>query len=402
MDKQLTAKIQYSVDRFISWLENYGEISYDHQSFFAGPLGGRAKALYYKEPLLGTIAVSPMIFFEAFVPSARQLFWKPQRFPIADAHYAMGFAFLTKVTGERKYLERAVHFLNVLEKTRCPGFELFCWGYPFDWVTRGGIIAKDTPLITTTPYAYEAFLEVYLIDKNKKWLEILHSIADHAIRDIKDFEISPGENACSYTPYDQGGVINASAYRAFLLTSASVHLSEEKYWKIAEGNLNFVLKKQQSNGSWYYSIDGERDFIDHFHTCFVLKALAKIEKITGHSECRQAIEKGVKYYVDNLFDEKSLPKPFSKAPRLTVYKHELYDYAECINLCVLLKDRFKEMDRILQAVLEDLLTRWQTKKGSFRARKLLIGWDSVPMHRWAQSQLFRSLSFLLDQEKKHS
>ncbi len=33
--------------------------------------------------------------------------------------------------------------------------------------------------------------------------------------------------------------------------------------------------------------------------------------------------------------------------------------------------------------------------GSFRARQLLVGWDNVPMHRWAQSQMFRSLCFLL-------
>jgi hypothetical protein len=24
-----------------------------------------------------------------------------------------------------------------------------------------------------------------------------------------------------------------------------------------------------------------------------------------------------------------------------------------------------------------------------------VGWDNVPMHRWAQSQIFRSLCFLL-------
>src|SRR2546430_6508967 len=30
----------------------------------------------------------------------------------------------------------------------------------------------------------------------------------------------------------------------------------------------------------------------------------------------------------------------------------------------------------------------------------LFGWDNVPMHRWAQSQLFRSLTFLLAREAK--
>src|SRR5713101_2164171 len=89
-------RIRAALRRFLAWLDGYGETSYDHQSFFAGPLGRGAKALYYRKPLLGTLAVSPMVFFEAFVPSARRLFWMPQRFPIADAHYAMGFAFLAR------------------------------------------------------------------------------------------------------------------------------------------------------------------------------------------------------------------------------------------------------------------------------------------------------------------
>ena len=79
---------------FTAWLNAYGETSWDHQSFFAGPIGGRAKSLYYRNRLIGTAAVAPMIFFEAFLPSARRLFHHPVRFPIADAHYAMGFAFL--------------------------------------------------------------------------------------------------------------------------------------------------------------------------------------------------------------------------------------------------------------------------------------------------------------------
>ena len=74
--------------------------------------------------------MSPMIFSEAFVPSARSLFWKPQRFPIADAHYAMGFAFLSQVLGEEQHHKRAVHFLEVLKETRCPGFDHYCLGLP--------------------------------------------------------------------------------------------------------------------------------------------------------------------------------------------------------------------------------------------------------------------------------
>jgi hypothetical protein len=398
-----TAAIHHSSDAiraslmdFIAWLDRYGETSYDHQSFFAGRMGRRVKSLYYRKPLLGTLAVAPMIFCEAFFPSSRQLFWYKQRFPIADAHYAMGFAMLAQVTGEEKYYDRAVHYLNILEDTRCPGYRHFCWGYPFDWVTRIGVIAAGTPLITTTPYVYEAFSYVHRIDGKEQWLEIMHSAAEHAANDIKDKGVSADTAMAGYTPLDaEGGVINASAYRAFLLMSAALQFSRDDYRHIAERNLNFVLSSQQSDGSWFYSVDGVRDFVDHFHTCFVLKALAKIEGLIGHAGCRRAIEFGMDYYVRQLFDESGLPRPFSRAPRLTVYRRELYDYAECINLGTLLSGRSKGLEDCLRITLNDLLHHWQRPDGSFRTRQLLMGWDDVPMHRWAQSQVFRSLCFLL-------
>jgi hypothetical protein len=193
-------------------------------------------------------------------------------------------------------------------------------------------------------------------------------------------------------------VVNASAYRAALLTQASIDFREEKYLSTARRNLNFVLQSQNPDGSWFYSTEGERDFVDHFHTCFVLKGLAKIEALTGDRDVTQAIEKGVDYYVKNLFDEQGMPKPFSRRPRLTVYRHELYDYAECINLAVLLRGRFPALDRILSGMRS--LEGWQKNDGSFRARQLLLGWDNTPMHRWAQSQLFRSLCLLLLTESR--
>jgi len=248
---------------------------------------------------------------------------------------------------------------------------------------------------------YEAFREVHQLDMDEQWRKIMLSIAQHALLDYRDIETSPRAASCTYTPSpgDPGRVVNASAYRASLLMRAALDFSEDKYREAAERNMNFVLESQNADGSWYYATDRRRDFVDHFHTCFVLKALAKIETLTGESRCTEAIERGVAYYVSHLFDEQRLPKPFSRSPRLTVYRRELYDYAECLNLATLLRGRFPELDAIVVAVLRDVLDRWQKPDGSFRSRQLLLGWDNVPMHRWAQSQMFRSLSFLLDQGK---
>jgi hypothetical protein len=247
---------------------------------------------------------------------------------------------------------------------------------------------------------YEAFKHAYQTDGNARWRAIMRSIAEHGANDYQDIETSATASTCSYTPdpRDSVRVVNANAYRAFLLTSAAIDFSEERYREIAKRNLAFVLEAQNADGSWYYAVDGKRHFVDHFHTCFVMKALAKIEALTGDSKCTTAIERGVEYYVNNLFDEQSSPKPFSRPPRLIVYLRELYDYAECMNLALLLRGRFPKLDSILSAVSAEILKVWLKPEGCFRSRKLFLGWDNTPMHRWAQAQMFRSLCSLLREE----
>ncbi len=85
---------------------------------------------------------------------------------------------------------------------------------------------------------------MYQIDGDPKWREIMRSIADHAFEDYRDVEFSPDASTCAYYPGPdcQSGVLNASAYRSFLLTNAALDFSEEKYRKVADRNLNFVME----------------------------------------------------------------------------------------------------------------------------------------------------------------
>src|SRR5947207_15303479 len=148
----LAARVSDVLTDFVKWLDRYGEKSWDFQSFFAGPIGGRVKALYYRHKLIGTAAVAPMIFCEAFLPAARRLFHHPMRFLIADAHYAMGFAFLYEGTGDASQLENAVVFVTDLKESHCREFEEYFRGYPFDWVCRVEIFSRQTPLSTMMTY----------------------------------------------------------------------------------------------------------------------------------------------------------------------------------------------------------------------------------------------------------
>src|SRR2546428_3399629 len=176
MSETQAVQIKTALSRFTIWLGRYGETSYDYQSYFASALGRRAKALYYQKPLFGKLAVSPMVFSEAFVPSTRRFFWKRQRFPIADAHYAMGFALLSQILGAESHYERAIHFLEVLIETRCPGFENYACGYPFHCEIRRRSIKEGIALLTTGTSGYQAFRLSYLLHQKPRWPEIRHSL----------------------------------------------------------------------------------------------------------------------------------------------------------------------------------------------------------------------------------
>ena len=67
--------------------------------------------------------------------------------------------------------------------------------YPFDWQTQGGVLNAGTPLITTTPYCYEAFDAVYgseLDGTRGTKTELLEFAAftwsSKAVQKSKDFE----------------------------------------------------------------------------------------------------------------------------------------------------------------------------------------------------------------------
>ena len=121
-------RVRESVLRFASWLDRYGETSYDFQTFYASDLTRNVKALYYKSPLLGTIAVAPIIFCEAFVPSARALFWKRQRFPIADAHYRNGIRAFVSGPRSRGVLPKGGALPGSFEKHPVPGLRQLLLG----------------------------------------------------------------------------------------------------------------------------------------------------------------------------------------------------------------------------------------------------------------------------------
>jgi hypothetical protein len=388
----IASQAHQAVRSFVCWLDAFGEWSQDPYDFWASSVGGRAKKLYYRRPLLGKVAAAPFVTLDLAAPRTRALVRPRARFPIADAHYAMGFFALARTEDDPSHIERGRAFLDALERSRSPLFEDPAWGYPFDWPTRYGVYHAGWPLITSTPYGYEAFEAGHAAVGDSGYAEMMHGVARFAAERIPVTPVGPGSEAGAYTPFDHRQVVNASAYRGFLLTAGGRRFEREDWLVAARRNVAYVLQSQRNDGSWPYSTDGADDFVDNFHTCFVLKNLVKIWSLTGDDEVREAIGAGYEFYLDQLLDETGRPIPFARRPRLTLYRRDLYDYAEGINLAHLLQGEISVARGVLEILVRDLIESWMLPDGHFVTRKMLLGHNIIPYHRWAQAQTFHALA----------
>ena len=407
--QSVAADLWEAINCFCAWLQRSSGASYDPYDVMGTRYGRWARRLYYKRNPLGTILTAPLIGMEVVCPQARALWVKKQHYPTADAQLALAFLNLHVASRQQHWedlpqcpppedwLRKAGEFADALLGQSVPGYSGYCWGYPFDWQNVNGLMPKGTPHITATPYCYEVFTGLFDLTGEERYLQVARSITNFVYSDLRDTPTGNDAAASSYTPYDEGKVVNASAYRAFVLFEAARRFHNEGYFSRAQKNLRFILDSQRADGSWLYAIDNPSEaFIDHFHTCFVLKNLFKLNCHLRDSEVERAIRSGYQYYRTALFDEEDNPRTYAVAPRTEIVHLEMYNFAEAITLGTLLRDEIPEALTLADKLASRLIRQYQLPEGYWVTRIYRGGFrHTVPFLRWPQSQLFLALTNLL-------
>lgn len=397
-------ELNSSILDFERWLERNGPSSYDPYDIWGTRYGLFSRRVYYKKGKLGVPLIAPLLLMEILWPGLRGLFVAKERFTTADGQLAMAFLNLYGLDQDPTHLAKARKLCEDLLASSVKGYSGHCWGYPFHWQNNTGLWRKNTPYITTTPYAFGAFLNLFSATGETRYREAAISVAKFVHDDLHDTPVGADAAASSYSPNDSGKVINASAYRAWVLFEAAYKLGVESYLTKAHRNLNFILQNQRADGAWLYALDSKGEaFIDHFHTCFVLKNLWKINQHLQSEAITGAIRRGYDYYRRELFDAEDQPKSFAIQPRTQLAKLEMYNMAEAITLGALLAEDIPEAFALAQKLAHRLRVNYQLRAGYFVTRVFTGGWrHTLPFLRWPQSQLFYSLTNLLVSAKRKS
>ena len=320
-----TNRLKSAIDKFVQWHEHFGDLSYDRMDFWSSRLGIFAKRTFYKSKLLGAPFAMLGLVLENFMPTIQKLFAKPHREVIGDAHLAIGYLNLYEITNETSYLTKAENLLEKMRSYSSEGYSGLCWGYSFGWQTPNGFWQKGIPMITITPYAFWAFKRHYELMGKEESKQACLSIATFALEDLNEIEMPNGTYCASYSPTTKDIVINSNTYRAAVLLQAYQIFGDERFRDAAERNIAFVLSYQGEDGEWYYEAKPPKNnFIDNFHTCFIIRNLMYCYQVNQDLQLLSAIKKGYAYYRKELFNERNEPKHFSVAAQ-----HEFLPIVYC-------------------------------------------------------------------------
>ena len=375
-------------NKYLDWLNNHSLKSYDWYDIWGTDIGSFGKKLFLRNKYLGSLIVAPIMIVDIIYPKFRKFFVKNRSFPICHAHTGIGLLNLYKITNDTKFLNKAKSLVEPLLDMSSPLIKDLGWGMKHKWMTISGIIPQDTPCNTQTYYPYEFFLQMNKALRTNEYDKYLMQIARHVANDFYEWK-NDDMLACSYSIMDKRKVVNANSYRALMLIDSGKRFNNEEYYEKGISTLKYIIHMQNKDGSWPYAED--QSFVDTYHTCFVLKNLLKIKNIIQKQEIDidDAIEKGLNYYLKNLFDRKGLPIPYSVKPRFVLHKYDSYDFAESIALLAELDIKNDFITRILEFVKDS----FQTKEGWFIFKKYpLIDIKGIPYLRYANSAMFLALT----------
>jgi hypothetical protein len=274
---------------------------------------------------------------------------------------------------------------------RSPGREDFCWGYNFDWQTRGDLVPRGSPNIICTTFAAHALLDAGGPSQDPRRLEAALSAAEFILRVL--FWRDRGSKACfSYTTTGRDEIHNANLLGAAFLCRVGRITGEKKFIEPALEAARYSVSRQHEEGAWDYGEGPTQHWIDNFHTGYNLGALRRIGEYAATPEFEPSMRRGFRYYKDHFFRPDGAPKYYHKA----VYPIDIHSVAQSIITLVEFDGPAEGAGPSAPAVLRWAMAHMWDRRGYFYFQKRPLYTMRVPFMRWSEAWMLLALSTLLE------
>ncbi|MGN7614074.1 hypothetical protein ACQZV8_18550 [Magnetococcales bacterium HHB-1] len=348
---------------------------YDPYDLWSTPWGVKARSWFYQGRLSGKAAAASIALLDWLMPQmSRHFFCTPRLYPIVVAHHTLTLKQLGK-------LDHTICAKLLSQMKQCAtdptGKSGWSWGLGFPWMSKNGLYGSEIPFITHTPYILEALLAMRDHAHNAEEITSLFHDSWQFLESLQVMVERSDSLALSYAPiHEPRIVINANSYAALtyaLHAQFGTPSNQQRAAHRAEKLIQWVVDQQQEDGAWLYYADQEPgNFIDCFHSCFVLKNLLKVGNLlpTTKKITMQAIERGWSSVQAHFLDSKTgLCRRFSHQGIRGPFKWDIYDQAEYLGLLIDLGNK-KEAETFADHVTEHFFYQdhWYCKKDLFGRR----------------------------------
>ena len=227
-----------------------------------------------------------------------------------NAHELLGRSGRSRVTGETgvDYRAEADSLASWLVRQRCRGYSGYCGSHRHVLQELDGRRYPSDADVVSTSYGARALLAASGLDS------VYSEVARTADRFVRE--------DLSYTEVDEGARIryatcdgddyfthNAIALGARLLLDLHADTGQEGHREHAEALLDYVVAHQADCGGWRYREPPEASHLsmDNHHNGFIVETLQYHADITGSDRYADALERGLDFHRNTLFDPDGTP-----------------------------------------------------------------------------------------------
>ena len=350
------------------------------------PYDGLRSKIFNFIPLYGKYSrIAWTQFFKVCPVNLRHIFLIPKgKNPKGMGLFLSSYVNLYKATGNRDWIYKAQLIGDWLEKNRSKNITEYCWGYNFDWQSRAFFLPEGTPTIVNTSFIGHAFLDLFEITNNNRWLEIVGSSCQFILNNLNRYETK--KHLCfSYTPIDQTKIHNASILGVSLLARYSKIKNDSQHINLINKATNYLVDHQLDNGAWYYAETDYQKWVDSFHTGFNLYALRHINDFINSSSLSKVIELGDRFYMNNFFLYDGTPKYYHDK----LYPWDIHSSAMAL---AYFSSQKNNDNRLTESIFTWMSENMKDDSGYFYFRKTKIIKNKIPYMRWGQSWAMYGLS----------
>ena len=288
---------------------------------------------------------------------------------------------------------QARHFLAELLKMQLAGYSGAAWGYNFDWQSRNFFAPQNTPTVVPTAFAARALLEAARVLEDEQYLATASTICDFILRDLKRPVENKTELCFSYSPQSNTQIYNASLLAAEVLAGVGTLTENNELLETAGRAARYVINRQRSDGSWTYGDQASQQWIDNFHTAFVLFSLKRIIDATSlYAEFQPALKRGYDYWQRVFFLADGWPKYYHDDP----YPVDTHAGASAIVTFLEVGDIDANSIDAAERVASWTIRNLRDRRGFFYYQKRRFYTVKQPYMRWSQAWMLYALARLLE------